>query len=102
LKIIVETNYKRGDMMQIMSEYDVTFRQEILREAYAGLLNEFSTMLEYLGISDTDEQNPMAVLYWQIVDIYQHIVGDRYKTAEDLQKIQGVFNFLATYVKSVQ
>jgi len=88
--------------MQIMSEYDVTFRQEILREAYAGLLNEFSNMLEHLDISDNDRQNPMVALYWQIVDIYQHIVGDRYKTAEDLQKIQGVFNFFNIYVKSVQ
>jgi hypothetical protein len=45
----------------------------------------------------------MAALYWQVVDIYQHIIGDCYKTAEDLQKIQRILNFLNAYVKrSVQ
>jgi hypothetical protein len=59
-------------------------------------------MLKHLDVSDTDRQNPIAALYWQVVDIYQHIIGDRYKTAEDLQKIQGILDFLNIYVKSVK
>lgn len=84
-----------------INDYNVFMKKEIMREAFAGLLDDFLSVMKEKNISDEDKENPLTILFWQINDIYQNIIGSKYKTLEEMYEVQGQFKFFKKYIESM-
>lgn len=85
-----------------MTDYDVISKKEILREAFAGLLADFGRYMDTKGIDDENKKEPLVMMYWNLNDIYQHIIGPRYQTRDEMIEVQGQFKFFKKYIEELE
>lgn len=75
--------------------YEISLKQEIMLEAYAGILASFEDYLEEHHIDPKKEtQNPTVILYRQAIKIHNEIL---YKSSmKEMIEIEGQFKLFKT------
>ena len=81
-------------------DYEVIQKIEVLNEVGAGVLADFSRQLETMNISIEERENPIIILYWQIVRLKNNFI--KMNTIEELKDAQAQLNFVSQYIKKLR
>jgi len=89
----------KGD--KIMSEYEITLKQEVMREMGAEVTALYFNYMDKHGISSDDEKNPVVIMDKDAVSLWNEIIP-KYNTLEDLRIAEGRFRQLKSFIEQLE
>jgi hypothetical protein len=80
---------KEMNIEEFLASDDRALQQEVLHEVCCITKSKIIRYMDSNGILTDDRKNPMVVIYWELVDIANHIISYEYDDQEKLDEVQG-------------